>query len=85
MDRPDWWDWELAYTEHVEGRLLERGVSDVDLRTMLQDATSIRPASRPGRWIVQTRYAARPWVVVIEPDQDEHVLYVVTTYAKDRL
>ena len=84
MDRPEWWAWELAYTEHVEGRMLERGLSEVGLRTMLEDATSFAPASRPGRWAVQARFEGRPWVVVVEPAWEEQLLYVVTVYPKDR-
>jgi Domain of unknown function (DUF4258) len=84
MDRPDWWSWDLAFTEHVEGRMAERGLSDVGLRTMLEDATSLIQRGRRGRWTVQTRYEDRPWVVVVEPDWDERLLYVVTVYPKDR-
>ena len=61
MDRPHWWEWELAYTEHVESRMEERGISDVDLRTMLQDASSLSPGTRPGRWRAATRHAGKPW------------------------
>ena len=84
MDRPEWWDWELAYTEHVEARLLERGVSDIELRTMLDRALELVPGSRAGRWLVRTRHASRPWVVVVEPDPDERLLYVVTVHPKDK-
>jgi len=83
MDRPEWWEWELAYTEHVEARMLERGVSEVDLRTMFQAATSVAPGSRRGRWTIQGRLAGRPWVIVVEPELDEHRLYVVTVHPKD--
>jgi hypothetical protein len=85
MDRPDWWEWDLAYTEHVEGRMLERGVSEVDLRTMLEGAVSIQQGRRPDRWSVQTRHLGQPWVVVVEPDRDEQLLYVVTVHPKERL
>ena len=38
MGWPEWWDWELGFTEHVEGRMQERGFWEVDLRKMLHDA-----------------------------------------------
>lgn len=84
MDKPEWWDWELAYTEHVEARMAERDVSDVELRTMLDEASSLEPGSRANRWVVHTRLVGQPWVVVVEPDEDERLLYVVTVHPKDR-
>jgi len=83
MDRPEWWDWELAYTEHVEARMLERGVSEVELRTMFEDASSFEQATRPGRYTVHARLAGRPWTIVVEPEPDERRLYVVTVHPKD--
>jgi hypothetical protein len=60
----------------------ERGISDVDLRTMLQNVSSLSPGRRPGRWQAATRHAGAPWVVVLEPDLQEHLLFVVTVYPK---
>ena len=77
------WDWELAFTAHVESRMEERLFSDVELRVMLDDATDLKPSARPGRWIVHTRYGGRPWTVVVEPDEDEKVIYVVTVYRRE--
>ena len=70
MERPEWWEWDLAFTAHVERRMEERGFSEVELRAMLDDATELLPASRPGRWIAHTSHAGRPWAVVVEPDGD---------------
>jgi hypothetical protein len=82
MELPEWWNWELAYTEHVESRMDERGVSDVDLRTMLQSPISVQPG-RPGRWQVEARHAEQRWTVVLEPDFDDRVVFVVTVYQRD--
>ncbi len=60
----------------------ERGFSEVELRAMLDDAVDITPASRLNRWIVQTRHRGRPWTVVLEPDLDEEVIFVVTAYER---
>jgi hypothetical protein len=83
MKRPDWWDWDLAFTSHVEVRMEERGVSEVELRAMLENATEIRPASRPGRWLVHASHGGRSWVVVLEPDETDQLLFVVTVYARE--
>ncbi len=84
MERPEWWEWDLAFTAHVESRMEERGFSEVELRAMLDDATELLPASKPpGRWIAHTSYAGRPWAVVVEPDGDEQLTYVVTAYGRE--
>lgn len=80
MERPEWWNWPLAFTAHVELRMEERGFSEVELRSMLEVATELAPSKRPGRWLVRTRHAHRPWVVVLEPDEEDHILMVVTAY-----
>jgi hypothetical protein len=57
-----------------------RSISEVDLRTMLEDASSLSASTRPGRWEVATRHGGTPWVIVLEPDPDERLLFVVTVY-----
>jgi len=83
MEWPEWWEWDLAFTAHLEDRMKVRLFSEVDLRAMLHDATRLEPSARPGRWIVYTRFAGRPWAVVVEPDSDEQQLYVVTAYGRE--
>ena len=80
IDLPDWWDWELAFTSHLEARMEERGFSEVELRTMLQKPLGIRAARQPGRWSVDTRFGEQRWVVVVEPDSEAQLLVVVTAY-----
>lgn len=83
MERPEWWNWDLAFTSHIESRMEERGFSEVELRAMLENATELFPATRPGRWLVRTRHAGRPWVVVLEPDEADKLLFVVTAYERE--
>jgi hypothetical protein len=83
LERPEWWDWDLAFDSHIEARMEERGVSEVDLRTMLEYATRVAPARRVGRWLIFTRFRGQPWVVVVEPDADDQITYVITTFRRD--
>lgn len=83
-DPPEWWDWDLAFAPHVESRMEERTFSEVDLRAMLTDATDIGPARRSGRYLVSTRLHGRPWMVILEPDVEEKLLFVVTAYHRER-
>jgi hypothetical protein len=77
---PDWWEWELAFTGHAELRMGQRGVTEVDVRTMLHEATAYSPSVAEGRFLIQTTRSNRPWVVVVEPDGQERKLVIVTTY-----
>jgi hypothetical protein len=60
----------------------ERGFSELELRMMLTDAARLYPARRPGRWQVATRVGRRPWTVVVEPDPEEQIVYVVTAFPR---
>ena len=77
---PEWWDWELELTPHVEKRMEDRGFTEVDLRSMLEQATGFRPDVADGRFVIQTRFRGRAWEVVVEPDEMEHLLVVVTAF-----
>jgi hypothetical protein len=36
---PDWWEWELDLSlPHLRKRMIDRGFSETDLLTMLEDA-----------------------------------------------
>jgi hypothetical protein len=78
---PEWWEWELIFTDHLLDRMYEKGFNEADLRTMLADAHTLARAKHPGRWIASTRWDEKPWKVVLEPDTDRNLLVVVTAYA----
>jgi hypothetical protein len=77
---PDWWRWELTFTSHAELRMEQRGVTEVEVRAMLEEATGFEPSVVDGRFMVHARHAERPWVVIVEPDADVNLLVVVTVY-----
>ena len=81
---PVWWDWELELTPHLEKRMEDRDFTEVDVRLMLEHASSYRAGESKGRFTVQTRLRGRAWEVVVEPDEVEHLLVVVTAYGVDR-
>jgi hypothetical protein len=77
---PDWWEWELELTPHVEKRMEDRGFTEVDFRLMLEIARTFRPEFMEGRFVIETRFKGQLWEVVVEPDEVEHLLVVVTAY-----
>jgi hypothetical protein len=77
---PWWWSWELYFTRHMQMRMEERQVTDVDLRAMLERASRLEPSVASRRFLVHTRHAGRPWVIVVEPETDTRLLAVVTAY-----
>jgi len=58
----------------------DRTFTEVDLRQMLKRATGFRRDVVEGRFVLEARFLAGPWEVVVEPDEVEHLLVVVTAY-----
>jgi len=77
---PDWWDFELELSPHLEDRMIERGFSEADLRLMIEVAQSLGVGKAPGRWIVRTSHLGEAWEVVVEPDELDRVIVVITAY-----
>ena len=80
MAFPAWWDWELELTPHVEKRMEDRGFTEVDLRAMLEHADGWRADVIDGRFVIETRLRGCRWEVVVEPDEVEHLMVVVTAF-----
>jgi len=79
-DFPSWWGWELSFTPHAELRMEQRGVTEVDVRAMLEAATAFEPSVVEGRFMIHVARNNRSWIVIVEPDVDASVLVVVTAY-----
>ena len=77
---PDWWRWELTFSSHAELRMEQRGVTEVEVRAMLEGATGFEPSLVEGRFMIHARHAQRPWIVILEPDAGANLLVVVTVY-----
>ena len=77
---PAWWEWELELSAHVEQRMEERGLTELELRAMLEQAVALREGRVEGRFIAEARHRGKLWVVVLEPDLDLECVAVVTVY-----
>ncbi len=80
MEWPEWWAWELDLTPHLFKRMVDRGFNEVDLRTMLEEASGCRANHEAGRFMIETCRDGREWAVIVEPVADEQMLIVVTAY-----
>ena len=38
---PEWWEWDLEITPHVEKRMEQRDFTEIDLRRMLDSADQV--------------------------------------------
>jgi hypothetical protein len=77
---PDWWDWDLELTSHLEQRMEERDFTEVDVREMLAAATGFAPDVVEGRFLIESLRRGKSWHLIVEPDHDESLLVVVTAY-----
>lgn len=77
---PEWWNWELKFSLHIELRMNVRDFTEIDLRAMLTRATNYYPDEVEGRWVIETKHRRRRWEVIVEPDYDSQLLVLVTAY-----
>jgi hypothetical protein len=45
----------------------ERGITEVDLRRMLEQARGWTPSVVAGRFTIRTTHRKQPWLVIVEP------------------
>jgi hypothetical protein len=77
---PDWWEWDLRLTRHLEVRMDQRGLNEVGLREIMEAATGFSPAVEEGRIAVFGHRRGRLWKIIVEPDRDARALVVVTVF-----
>jgi hypothetical protein len=58
----------------------QRGVTEVDVRAMLEKATAFEPNVVEGRFMIHVRHLQHAGIVIVEPDADAKLLVVVTVY-----
>jgi hypothetical protein len=73
---------ELGTLVHTPRRIAheQRGVTEVDVRAMLERATAFEPSVVEGRFMICVARNGRPWIVIVEPDIDASLLVVVSAY-----
>jgi hypothetical protein len=54
---PEWWNWGLSFTGHADLRVEQRGVTEVEVRAMLERATGFEASVGEGRFMIHTRRA----------------------------
>ena len=62
----------------------DRAFNEVDLRRMLEHASSHRPDIIEGRFVVEARHAGQSWEVIVEPDEMRQLIVVITAYPVDQ-
>jgi len=77
---PDWWNFELELSPHVEERMIDRGFSEVDLRLMIETTGAIRRGGAKRPMDLGTAHDGDAWEVVVEPDERDQVIVVITAY-----
>ena len=57
---PERWNWDLSFTSHAELRMEQRGVTEVDVRAMLEKATGVEPNVVEGRFMIHVGHLHHP-------------------------
>jgi hypothetical protein len=63
--------------------MADRVFTEVDLRTMLEDAEGYQPDIQEGRWVIESRFRGVRWEVIVEPDASDRLLVAVTAYPSE--
>jgi hypothetical protein len=62
----------------------DRAFNEVDLRRMLEHASGHRADILDGRFVIDSRHAAKGWEIIVEPDDLRQLLVVITAYPVDQ-
>jgi len=81
---PEWWDWPFVLAGHAEYRMEERGLHEIELRTMLHGPVAVRLTGASGRWEAVGRIRGTTWKVILEPDADTNSVLVITAFKISR-
>ena len=65
--------------------MVDRRFTEVDLRRMLERAVGYKADVVEGRWVIETRSKRMVWEVIVEPDNEQKLLVVVTAYPLEEL
>jgi hypothetical protein len=76
---PEWWTWDLSFTGHAEMRMEQRGVTEVDLRAMLERATGFDHNVVDGRFMIHAGTGRDPGSSSSSPTWTQ-LLVVVAVY-----
>jgi hypothetical protein len=79
---PEWWDWELELSPHILKRMVDRSFNEVELRAMFSAAAQWRKSTSEGRFVISSQMRGRAWEIIVEPDEAEQRLIVITAYRK---
>ncbi len=60
--------------------MAQRSVTELDVRAMLERATTYEPSVVEGRFMIHARHQQHAWIVIVEPDSSAKLLVVVTAY-----
>ena len=82
-DPPHWWAWDFVLIDHVRDRMTDRGFNEIELLTMIEQATAWHPNHVPGRFALAASHEGIMWEIIVEPDEDGEIVEVITAYVPD--
>lgn len=77
---PDWWDHPLKFTRHAQRRMLQRGLDEIQVRTLLEQVESLRPQQDGETWLVTATRMEQTWLFIIKPDLIQARIVLITMY-----
>jgi hypothetical protein len=83
MNWPEWWEWDVEISSHVEKRMVTTKFNEIDLRSMLDSSSGYEKDSEEGRFLIRSVYKHKYWEIIVEPDYEEKILVIITAYSPE--
>lgn len=80
---PDWWPWPRVVSGHAQRRMIERGLSLLQLQAALARVRRVRPSHESGRFVAECSLSGAVWHIVVEPQLELGRTIIVTAFQPD--
>lgn len=81
MTLPDWWHWELEFSYHCEKRMIQRGISEIQIREVLTHAMEFIRQDHD-TYLIPVDFQNQCWRIIVMPLEESQTIFVVTVYIK---
>ena len=78
--KPPWSSWEVDFSDHAHERMDQRGLTELEVRHMLEHTRRYYRSRRSGRWLVFNQMRGVRWAFVVSLDDETRVAWIVTLF-----
>jgi len=80
--KPPWSSWSVGFAEHALEQAINRGLTELDVRHILEHTRRYWRSRHRGRWLVSSSLHGVPWIIVVQPSAEQLRFTVVTVFER---